>query len=325
MTCGHVLHPSTSEDCEYCPVCIMIIYLKALWLVTDAWDQIGGPWHETTNVQLYKQLRRTWTRFRLEVEQLITSLEDEVDKEIAWEASQTSCDTRDSVHAAINAVQIARTFARYPAAGVLGASPRTKARSSNTQLSLLKPRMPERKLRFAAMATDVEDGSIVGDKAHRSSLQSPVNFGPGRPFEQWERTNENYVSGAHAAPSLEGWSNTSFMDDVLYDLSQPKVYINISPFQLERPWTDRYEIESDGLAGEHVFWEEIQSAVHAGLESGALLREKIGHSDCLLVGTRNGIFHEVVLYTTNDDEANDTHETQTKRWTSELETLTANS
>jgi len=40
--CGHVLHSSTADDDEYCPVCRVVAYLNLLRRITKDWDGKGG-------------------------------------------------------------------------------------------------------------------------------------------------------------------------------------------------------------------------------------------------------------------------------------------
>ena len=304
----------------------MVTYLKALWLATDARDLLGGPWHETINVQRYKQLRRAWTQFRLEVEQSITSHEDDADNEALREVQQATCDITDGVQTATSVVQIARTLARYPVVGILKVPSRNKAPSLDKQSPMFIPHGQKKELCFAPVTTVVEDTPIPGElQHHRHTTQTSVRFRPCRSLEELERINKRYTPGAHAALVPKGWSDTSFKNDVLYNLKQLKVYVNLSSFHLEPAWTDALNIESEGLACEHRFWDEIQSVVNAGLESGALSKGKIAHSDCLLIGTYNGTYKDIVLYMTNDNKASGAHGVQAKRWTSELELLTPSS
>ncbi|KAF1932594.1 uncharacterized protein M421DRAFT_88975 [Didymella exigua CBS 183.55] len=310
VTCGHVLHPSTSDECEYCPVCIVITYLKALWLVTDVWDRIGGPWKpflDPENIQLYQQLRRTWTRFRLELAQLTTTLEEEADNEALWEAQQMNSDiAADGVQAAANAVVVARTMTRYPVVGILGPQSWNKAPRFHEPLLTSKLRLSRRRIRFAPTTTVARDESVPDEvQAHPRRSQSPVSFKPGRPTEEWKRSDEEYDPGAHAAQHPEGWSDTSFAGDVLYTLEQLRVCINLSPFHLERSWIDAYSIESEGPACEHRFWNEIKAAVRAGLENGAVSKEELLHAHWLLVGTCNGVFQDVVLCTPGENGGDD--------------------
>lgn len=39
---GHLLHPSTPDDYEYCPVCVVLPYLQVLRHVASAWYLLGG-------------------------------------------------------------------------------------------------------------------------------------------------------------------------------------------------------------------------------------------------------------------------------------------
>lgn len=164
-TCGHPLHLSTSDDCEHCRTCIVITYLKALRLVTEPWDRIDGPWGEVSDpqyIQQYQQSRTTWIRFRLELAQLATSLEEQADGEALWEVQQSNSSTRaDTAHSTANVVNVARTMTRYPVVGILGPQDRNRTLSFHNAFFTSTVRRSKRRLHFAPIATTANDEVIA--------------------------------------------------------------------------------------------------------------------------------------------------------------------
>lgn len=326
IKCGHLLHPSTFHECEYCPVCVVFCYLRLLWYVTRAWDQIGGPWQavpEAQYIKQYRTLKIAWNRFRLELAQLTTSLEEEAENEALWEIEYHSDDSFTvTSQSAACATAIARTLTRYPVVGISGRRDTNRATRFRTSSSTPLSRHQEKTVRFVPMTTVLADKTIAqdGDQLRNISL-SQIGFGPGRPSEKWLRSNDDYEPGVHASGNSEGWADTSFAEDALYNLSQLKVFVNLSHFHLDPPWIDTYRIESEGIACHHRFWNEIQATIDAALQLGKLSKDGLIQAHCLLIGTQNGKLHDVALHISGEYKGSDNSEWQAKVWTSQLEVI----
>lgn len=134
-------------------------------MVTEAWDRIGGPWGEVSDPeysQQYQQSRTTWTRFRLELAQLATSLEEQADGEALWEVQQSSISTRaDIAHSTANVVNAARTMTRYLAVDILGPQDRNRTSSFHNAFFTSTVQRSKRRLRFAPIATIANDEVIA--------------------------------------------------------------------------------------------------------------------------------------------------------------------
>ncbi|KAF1365306.1 hypothetical protein EJ07DRAFT_150820 [Lizonia empirigonia] len=291
-----------------------------------AWDHIGGPWQavpEAQYIKQYRTLKIAWNRFRLELAQLTTSLEEEAENEALWEIEYHNYDSFTVIsQSAAHATVVARTLTRYPVVGILGRRDTNRAtsfrRSSSTPLS----RHQAKTVRFVPMTTVLADKTFAQDSDQLRNISlSRIGFEPGRPPEKWLRSNDDYEPGVHASGDLEGWADTSFAEDALYNLSQLKVYLNLSHFHLDPPWIDTYRIESEGIACHHRFWNEIQATFDAALQAGRLSKEGLIQAHCLLIGTQNGEFHDVALHMLGDYKGSGNKGWQAKVWTSQLEVI----
>ena len=207
--CGHPLHPS-AEDHEYCPVCIVDVYLIFGKRVASAWDRLGGPWQSSASPQFAQQcrlLRRMWICFRLELAQLISSLEEEVDGEAEWEAKHPAHGVHTTrLYTTANAVIYATKMVRYP---VVDDSVLCSRDASGPHI---RPASQRRKktVRFMSVAIVFDKSppiEVSGDIPNRQqdpSLLLQVRDEPSRPSEKWTRRETAYEPGRYASKAPEG-------------------------------------------------------------------------------------------------------------------------
>lgn len=317
---GHPLHPS-AEDHEYCPVCIVDVYLIFGKRVASAWDRLGGPWQSSANPHFAQQcrlLRRMWICFRLELAQLLSSLEEEVDAEIEWEARRPAHTTRLLTTA--NAVMRATTMVRYPVVddSVLcsrdASGPHTRPASQRRKKTV----------RFMSVAivfdksTSIEGSGDIPNHQQDPSLLPQVRDEPSRPSEKWTRRETDYEPGRYASKAPEGWADTSFMRDLVYSLGQLKVYVFSDPI-FDRSWLDT--AENEGLASEHRFWPDICSSIDAGMTDRRISWNDLAQVNYVVVSTRDDTFQHLRLIATDDDLSNDQTSVGATKWTSEYDIL----
>ena len=318
--CGHLLHPS-AENHEYCPECIVDVYLIFGKRVASAWDRFGGPWQSLANPQFVQQcrlLRRMWICFRLELTQLLSSLEEEVDAEVEWEAKHPAHTIR--LRTTTNAVIRATTMVIYPVVddSILcsrdNSGPHTRPASQRRKKTV----------RFMSVAIFVDDSppfEPTGDIPNHQqdpSLLPQVRDEPSRPTEKWIRREIDYEPGRYASKNPEGWADTSFMRDQVYSLGQLKVYV-FSDHSFDRSWLDT--AESEGLASEHRLWPDICSSINAGMSDGRLSWNSLAQVHCVVVTTRDDTFQHLRLLATDDDLSNDRTSAGATKWTSVSEIL----
>jgi hypothetical protein len=318
--CGHSLHPS-AEDQEYCPVCIVDVYLTFGKRVASAWDRLGGPWQSSANPQFAQQcllLRRIYICFRLELAQLLSSLEEEVDAEVEWEAKHPTHTTK--LRTTANAVIRATTMVRYP---VVDGSVLCSRDASGPHT---RPASQRRKktVRFVSVAIifdkspPTEVSGDIPNHQQNPSLLPQVRDEPSRPLEKWTRRETDYEPGRYASKAPEGWADTSFMGDPVYSLGQLKVYV-FSDSSFHRSWLDT--AESEGLASEHRFWPDICASLNAGMNNGRISWNDLAHVNCVAVSTRDDTFQHMRLPVTDDDLSSDQTSVGATIWTSEYEIL----
>lgn len=332
--CGHILHPSRPDDCDYCPLCIVIAYLNLLGLVASAWDQIGGPWQaraDPGHAQRFGLFRIMWTRFRLELAQLTTDLEEQARQEALWAVDHPEAGNEIALaQSATNGVVVAQTMTRYPTVGTLG----QEGLGSTTKLRApwveSPPERQKKTVRFGTTATVITDAAAAGTGGtlrdrdrNQDALQAslPIEFESGRYIDFWARDDPDYEPGKYAAPTSRGWVDTSFAGDALYNLRQLKVYTNSSQSQVDQIGVGNHPVESEGLACGHRYWGEIQAAICAALDDGRLSTQVLAEADCLLVSARDDVFNDVALHSSSDKLTYAQNAFRAEKWTSELETM----
>ncbi|OSS54160.1 hypothetical protein B5807_00372 [Epicoccum nigrum] len=321
--CGHPLHPS-AEDHEYCPVCIVDVYLIFGRRVASAWDRFGGPWQSSANPRFAQQcrlLRRVWICFRLELAQLTSSLEEEVDAESEWEAKHPDYGVDTArLRTTANAVICATTMVKYP---VVDDSILCSRDSSGSQTRPTSQRR-RKTVHFMSVAIVFEKDSSIeasgGIPNHRKDplLLPQVHDGPSRPLEKWTRRETDYEPGRYASKSPEGWADTSFMKDQVYSLGQLKVYVFPDP-SFDKSWLDT--AESEGFASEHRFWPDICSSINAGMSDETISWNMVAQVHCVVVSTRDDIFQHLRLLAMDDDLSNERTPVGATKWTSVSEIL----
>ena len=323
--CGHLLHPNTYGDDEYCPVCRVVAYLNLLRRITKDWDGKGGPWRPLTGQSTDDRdaYCHIWHKRRLELVQLVMRYGDDAENEERWEQEHPEeVEAARKTCSAGNAVVIARAMSRYPA----------EVRTGNITDPDCRINIPPT-LPGAATNHHTPSSTTKAPKAKRVQFASGTNFQNARPRKTYLRSAKAYVPGKHAAVSSSTLINTSNMLNDRYNVRQLKIIR-----EFDCPWNvelvDAIVLSHhEGIAELHPRWSEIGdkiSRIHDGKDEvpNETFMKSLSTADYLLVKTdeRDQITH-VIPYTTRDvenlpgDDVEEVGMMETKGWTSHIEIM----
>ena len=311
--CGHLLHPSSEEDVEYCPVCEAVAHLDLLDLIAEAWDVEGSPWSKHCTEKYYI-LVSAWHKTRLELEDLVTTFEEEAVDQARWENEYPEqADAARKTLSAAKAVIIARAMSRYPGA------------------------VAQREVIKIPGKEPVTPSDTPSMRQKRKVMFAPdTNFERGRSQGQYRRGIPRYEPGEHAADPFQQLIDTSNLNNSLYNVSQLKVLTNPRVPVARSLSDDIAPSEHEGIAELHPRWSKIRQyllkrAQHKDL---AFRKEFLGNlkeADFLLLKVKAGKLTKAVPWATQDIEDVDEVEPETdnrsdteapgRRWTAYLDVL----
>jgi len=324
--CGHLLHPKTDYDDEYCPVCRVVAYLNLLRRITKDWDGKGGPWRPLTGQSTEDRdaYCHIWHKRRLELAQLVMRYEEDAENEERWEQEHTGevVEAARKTCSAGNAVVISRAMSRYP----------TSVRTGNIADPDCRSHAPTM-LPSATTNHHTPSSKAKAPKTRRVQFASDTNFKISRPRASFHRSTKGYVPGKHAAPSSSTLLNTSNMLVKRYNVRQLKIIR-----EFDCPWNIELvdaiaQSNHEGIAELHPRWPEIGdkiSRIHDGKDEvpNETFMKSLSTADYLLVKTdeKDQVTH-VTPYTTRDienipgDGAGEVRIMENKGWTSHMEIM----
>ncbi|KAF2244060.1 hypothetical protein BU26DRAFT_435151 [Trematosphaeria pertusa] len=219
--CGHPLHPahpgvrgkSEAKTCEEekegsevqdeilvlrCPCCVLKAHLRLLVALSEKWTDVGGPWRQfdqgSVDASLYGDSNRAFHRAKLGLINSAIRFETWADAEAGWEAENLDSDV-DAVrqYSAGRAWDLYQKGISFPAHLKQKEEPATPTTKKRKQLSF-SPDTPE-------------------DTKHRPNLL----FSRGCPYYNPE--------SPHKCPDQDGWTDTSFLRDYHYAISQCRILL----------------------------------------------------------------------------------------------------
>jgi len=273
--CGHLVHPIVNEDCEYCPVCEVVVRLDLLQHIVEAWDTIGGPWpvdqrREKHCVSLHA--RRTT---RLNLETLVARYKDIANEEARWECEHPKkAEASQKTLSAAKAIVVAESMSRYPASVQTGQHSKLTASNYDTLNSDVGhlPLSPST--------------SRVKNKTH-VRFAPEINFEPGQPSDMFERRSDEYVPGRHAASTPDGLVHTSHLRNTFFNTLTLYVVTNTNGVRFDVLTSAISAPEDEGIAAQHPYWPAIRrhlfDGVKGNIEKDKKLCQALRHSDYLFI------------------------------------------
>lgn len=235
--CGHVLHPAEELDIKYCPVCEVEAYLDLQQLIAQAWDITGGRTAKKHTKRKQMTFRGFWRKARLELEELLVSMEDEAKDEANWEKEHPKdAEGAWASYSATNAINLARLLARYHS--TMGPQHAVKDGSDSGRLT--------------------RSNAASGKKKRNAKFMYGTSFSPSRPKPAFQRNRSVYKPGKHAAGTLRELVDTSYMTDRLYNASQLKVLTHMGSLPIPK----RIDVSKhENIAGLHPRRKEINQVI----------------------------------------------------------------
>lgn len=267
VRCGHELHPSIHHAVHYCPVCEVRMSLTFLDAIAEALQNAGGPWHKPGSTKPEKPiLRECWHMARLDLQELVESLEVSAELEIQWETFNShQSPVARRLKTATKAVRIAVMEQKYPA-------------------MVYKPQQAGNKRKVA----DIDESPAQQVKKKRVTFASDIDFEPGRDSTMYCRKSKHYKPGIHACEDSQEWLNTSQCGLNHPDFCNLKLFLTYSQADF-----DSLDDNTLGRTGEyqcllsgHPDFEAISSYVAADtLKLGMVetLANLVGFSDAITV------------------------------------------
>ncbi|CAA9966723.1 hypothetical protein PTMSG1_10082 [Pyrenophora teres f. maculata] len=221
--CRHPLHPghpaaksqkpevdranqSPKEVAQWCPLCTVKIHLGLLDALYKQWEAVGGPWHNPDSpprTPARHEAMRAYTVRKKDFANELLKLEDISQAEKEWENANSSIST------SVEAPQ------KYSA---------TKALDAYAKI-----------VKFPGMAPAPEPiSSITPFPSPGQPKKKKLSFSPDVPQETRHRPCAHYFRNCpsvydphspHACPSKEGWAETSFQNDLHYNLCQCRLLL----------------------------------------------------------------------------------------------------
>ena len=292
--CGHLVHPILNEDCEYCPVCEVVVRLNLLQHIAEAWNTIGGPWSVHQRGKKHRVSLHAWRTTRLNLETLVARYRDIADEEARWEREYPKeVEASQKTLSAAKAVVVAEFMSRYPAS----VQPGQHSKLSASNYDILNSDVGH--LPLPPSTPHVENKTHV-------TFATETNFEPGRPSEMFERTSDEYVPGRHAASTPDGLVNTSHLSNTFFNALQLKVVTNKNGVCFDALTSAISAPEDEGIAAQHAHWPAIHrhlfDGVRGNIEKDKMLCQALQHADYLFVRlNEKEEVSEVIPYAKQDE------------------------
>jgi hypothetical protein len=187
--CGRLLHPAVEDEFEYCLVCDIVIHLDLLQHIAEAWDAEGGPGIEGLMTDQYDVIQSAWHKTRLEIEQLVSDIQEDADDEARWEhENPEEAEVARKTLSSTKAITVARTMSRYAIAVITGHLPEATVLNCTRQ-----PR--GNMLNVALIGHATPPPTPQKPKEKRVTFTSDTIFAPARQSREFQRKSQFYEPG----------------------------------------------------------------------------------------------------------------------------------
>lgn len=248
-TCGHKLHPCRSERTPpsegenvegkegYCPFCLMAMCVKLQDAIARAWQEVhlrikrcaGDQSIIKSLTEWHHDLKKLWHLARLELSNFKEAQYEEAAYETQWEAlNPTKIDLATKTYSSKKALRLAYQNMTYPESNAV---PHLSTSTHHDEI---------RKLSISQLVDEfVVTGhkkSMGGQTPKKVSFSSDTDLEQtaenARPSYRYHRVSTDYLPGAHASFSEEGYQDTSFMTSLKCTRTQTKVFV-LTPAQAQ--------------------------------------------------------------------------------------------
>ncbi|KAF2444729.1 hypothetical protein P171DRAFT_513816 [Karstenula rhodostoma CBS 690.94] len=236
--CSHKLHPDAPVE-AFCPVCQVDHCIAFLDAITQAWENLGGPFREDYEPRStphgYTNLKLAWRAARLELWNLVANLEKQAIIENRLDSYASPAEHSDepddplpTIYDAHAALARYRMTYKYPVVDV----------PHQTEQEFHTPHPSPKQKKEVHFDKDLKNGST-------------------RKNESFDRKHPRYIRGQHAVKPGSEFENTACTDDTEFLLSQTKMFFTEDLGFHDYAEKPEHWPEFEGIAGCHPRWEEI--------------------------------------------------------------------